>query len=93
MAVADNLSGVANVSIDALALGGTFPAVFASASISLPVQQGYVIPYAMLPSNAATGTYTISGYSVCDVAGNCVGGSSAASIKAVLGKTTFQVTP
>ena len=93
MAVADDLSGVANVLVVALAPGGNFPAVFASANVPLPIQHGHVIPYAMLPANAATGTYTIDSFGVCDAAGNCAGGSGAAAVKAEFGATTFQVTP
>lgn len=96
MAVADAISGVANASITftAPASNGGFP-VSGSAYVSTlaPLQQGNVTAISQaFTTSSPTGTYTITNYTICDYANNCLSDNLPADIEKKFGTTTFQVT-
>lgn len=92
LAVADNLSGVTNFTIGIVPPGANFPTTDALASITFPIKHGQSVAFTRLPMNSALGTYTISQFTVCDVAQNCLNRTTPADIQAAFGATTFQVT-
>lgn len=93
LVVADNLSGVSSVSLSIMPPGGNgFSGQEAYTSLAAPLVRGTAYPAERFSSSAATGTYSITGYSVCDYAGNCLSDSVAADIKKTFGTTTFEVT-
>lgn len=89
LTVSDNLSGVASVCVFVQEPGsgggfcddGTPPS---------PLLSGTVQGDTILKGDP-TGTWTIYGYQICDVAGNCVFDTSASDIQALFGTTTFAV--
>jgi hypothetical protein len=91
LAVADDVSGVANLNLQITPPnGGQFDGP--SAIPPAPVVNGTLVPAVGIPPGSPTGTYTITAISLCDVAGNCAFDANAADIKHAFGTTTFQVT-
>lgn len=90
LTVSDNLSGVASVCVYVQEPGsgggfcddGTPPSPLLSGTV-----QGDTILKGDPP-----GTWTIFGYQICDVAGNCVFDTSPSDMQALFGTTTFTVT-
>jgi hypothetical protein len=91
LAVADNLSGVGAVAL-VISTPGTGYTQDAYLSLPAPLLKGTVYPGLSFNAQSVTGTYTITDFSVCDNANNCVGDNSAADIKKIFGATTFEVT-
>lgn len=90
--VADDVSGVARVSIVATAPPPDNATMIAtSAVIDYPVHNANVTTTALLPPDSPLGTYTIQYIYVCDVATNCTYLTKSTDIQATLGTTTFQV--
>ena len=89
--VADNTSGVANLSMNFTAPNGAF-GYGAYIELLAPVNKGKIIAAMLFQPGSPTGTYTIASLDACDVAGNCVSDTLPAEIQAILGTTTFQVT-
>ncbi len=96
MAVADTISGVADASIgfNAPAPNGGFPMGGSAYVTTLaPLGQGDVTAVSQaFTTGAPTGTYTITNYTVCDYANNCLFETTPAEIKKRFGTTTFEVT-
>jgi hypothetical protein len=91
LAVADNLSGVASAYLTIQPPGNGFN-TSAYLSVAAPLLKGTVYPVLSLTAQSIVGTYTITGYSVCDYASNCLSDTVAADIKKLFGATTFEVT-
>ena len=92
LTVADNLSGVSAASVTIGGPAGSHATFSLQTSLSFPVRKGQVDAYALLPSDAAPGTYTIIRVLALDVAGNTLTLDSPADINAVFGTVTFTVT-
>jgi hypothetical protein len=90
LTVSDNLSGVANVCVY-VQEPGTGGGFCDDGTPPSPLLSGTVDGDTILKGDP-TGTWTIFGYQVCDVAGNCVFDDSAADVQALFGTTTFTVT-
>jgi len=58
-----------------------------------PTLNGTVTAYSNVYSDQPTGTWTITGYVLCDVVANCFTDTNAADVQALFGTTTFTVTP
>lgn len=91
LAVADERSGVASVTVAFVGPPGSNAYLGARTALTLPVASGTVTPYARLPLGTITGTYTITSFSVCDAAGNCLIKTQPSDMTATFGTTTFQV--
>jgi hypothetical protein len=91
LAVTDNLSGVASLS---LGIGvPNYGDITANATPAASLLNGKLVPaVSFSPENSPTGTYTIVYITICDAAGNCQTDSNAADIQRAFGTTTFQVT-
>jgi hypothetical protein len=57
-----------------------------------PLLSGTLTTYANIFSGQPTGTWSISVYALCDVAGNCFSDQNPADIQALFGTTSFTVT-
>lgn len=62
------------------------------APMPFPLLSGTGTAYSSLFAGQPTGTWTITFYAFCDVAGNCFSDNSPDDVKALFGTTTFQVT-
>jgi hypothetical protein len=91
LAAADALSGVASVGLTIQPPGTGFP-LYAYVNLAAPLLKGTAYPAVSFTTQSVTGTYSITGYSVCDYAGNCVSDNVAADIKKTFGSTMFEVT-
>ncbi len=87
----DNLSGLAVAYVFIAAPGAPFSNTYAS-SFAFPRLSAGVDAVVPLFPGSATGTYTITGYEMCDVAGNCLIDQSAADVQKLFGTTSFTVT-
>jgi hypothetical protein len=91
--VADDLSGVTNVSISILPPGATFPSLAAYAALTAPARKASVVASMQFnKTKNVPGIYTINSISVCDFASNCREETAPAAIRKALGARTFRVT-
>jgi hypothetical protein len=90
LTVSDDLSGVFQKCVYVTSPSNAGPFCDKSFTAS-PVVNGSVNAYFDL-AGMAKGTWTISGYFVCDVAGNCKQDLNATDVKNLFGTTTFTVT-
>ena len=90
LTVSDNLSGVASVCVfvQEPGAGGGFCNDGVPPS---PILNGTIDGDTILKGDPV-GTWTIFGYQICDVAGNCVFDTSPTDVQALFGTTTFNVT-
>jgi hypothetical protein len=87
----DNLSGVFFSCVYIEAPGDTTSSCYDNFSTA-PFLSGSLHTWDYIGSSGKTGTWTITGYEVCDVATNCLYVSNASEVKALFGTTTFTVT-
>lgn len=90
MTVSDDISGVELPCVFVQPPGATAP-FCAPIVLPAPVLSGTVESWTFIGGLGQTGTGTITGYEVCDVAGNCLVDSNASDVKALFGTTTFTV--
>jgi hypothetical protein len=86
----DNLSGIAFGLVVIQAPGSGFGQVELIPA-DIPTTAGTVTSYAQFYSGQPTGTWSITAYEMCDVAGNCVTDTSASDITTLFGTNTFTV--
>jgi hypothetical protein len=89
----DNLSGIYSTYLSLTEPGGV--AYPGNAFVIQPTQtkaQTAIAGALLSATGLPTGTWTISSYTICDVAQNCLTQSNAATLKQQLGATTFTVT-
>ena len=87
----DDLSGLYAPYVGIEQPGGSYSLVD-NALMPFPLKSGTGTAYSTVYAGAPTGTWTITFYAFCDVAGNCFTDSSAADVQTLFGTTTFQVT-
>jgi hypothetical protein len=58
----------------------------------IPTRSGKIKAYSPVYSGQPTGSWAISGYELCDVAGNCLTDTNASDVQALFGTTSFTVT-
>jgi hypothetical protein len=92
LSAADDISGVAIVEI--LVTDPDNGRWISSGSPPSPFLSGNVIAGTNFAADGAvpTGSWTITGYEVCDVAGNCLADANESDVQALLGTTSFEVT-
>jgi hypothetical protein len=92
LTVSDNLSGAFFSCVYIEPPGGTFSSCYDNFS-SAPILSGNLHTWDYIGSTGTTGTWTITGYEVCDAATNClIVLNNASAVKALFGTTTFTVT-
>ncbi len=89
LTVSDDISGVQYgvIGVDPPSGSG----LIAHQGGSAPVLNGTIKVYAYLNGSAPTGTWSITQFGACDVAGNCSSDTNPSDIQALFGTTTFQV--
>jgi hypothetical protein len=89
----DDLSGIYFVVIYLNEPGGT--AYSGSDVLEAPTQMlaGTIMGGALLTPGLPTGTWTITGYEVCDYTNNCLTQTNPSTLQQQLGTTSFTVTP
>jgi hypothetical protein len=87
----DDVSGIYQPFVAVVPPGGSFGQVDV-APMPFPLPSGTGTAYSTLFAGQPTGTWTISFYALCDVAGNCFSDTSPADVQTLFGTTTFQVT-
>jgi len=88
----DDVSGMYVPYVGILAPGASFSLVD-QVTMPFPLLAGTGTAYSTVFAGDPTGTWSISFYELCDVAGNCFFDQSPADIQTLFGTTTFQVTP
>lgn len=89
--VSDDISGVSQLSVCIKAPGSSTSECEVN-RLPVPTLSGNRQTWDYIGSNAATGTWSITEYDVCDVAGNCLDDKNASDIQNLFGTTTFTVT-
>jgi hypothetical protein len=89
----DDLSGISYMTIYLSEPGGA--AYTGNTTVSAPTQMlaGSVVAGALLAPGLPTGTWTMTGYQVCDSTNNCLTQTNPATLQQQLGTTSFTVTP
>jgi len=87
----DDVSGIGVSFVVVEAPGGTFGQTLL-APVPTPTKAGTVVAYASLFTGQKTGKWSITGYGLCDLAGNCLSYSKEADVKKLFGTTSFTVT-
>jgi len=87
----DDVSGIGISFVVIKAPGSQFGQTIL-APVQTPIKAGTVDAYAPIASGSPTGKWSITGYGLCDLAGNCFTYSSESDIKALFGTTSFTVT-
>jgi len=90
MTVSDDISGVVLPCVFVQPPGATTP-FCATEAVAAPVTSGTVESWTYIGGFGQTGTGAITGYELCDAAGNCLVDSNAADVQALFGRTTFTV--
>jgi hypothetical protein len=88
---ADDVSGLYVPYVAVQEPGGSFGQVN-YAPMPIPLLSGTGTAYSTLFAGQTVGTWTITAYAFCDVAGNCFDDQSETDIQNLFGTTTFQVT-
>jgi len=88
----DDVSGMYAPFVGILPPGGSFSQVD-QITMPFPLLAGTGTAYSTVFPGQPTGTWSISFYALCDVAGNCFTDQSPTDIQNLFGTTTFQVTP
>lgn len=91
LTVKDTLSGVANAFVY-IAQPGSTGGSATEALTPHPLLKGTLVAEDPISPTDPTGTWTIMGYRICDVATNCASDFTAADITKLFGKNTFTVT-
>ncbi len=93
LTAADNLSGIADIYLALNEPDGT--GYQGTSFIEVPAQttSGSFAAGALLGAGLPTGTWTIAGYVICDVAGNCLNQFDTATLTQQFGSLSFMVTP
>ena len=99
LTVSDDVSGVAYTFVTVCVPGSLYNCLGYSEDSPAPFLNGNVKDYDYLCSiftgdcsGVPTGTWTITGYGACDVAGNCLYDYNTSDVMALFGTTTFSVT-
>jgi hypothetical protein len=87
----DDVSGVAAAFVIIEAPGGSFGQVN-YVPVAIPSLSGTFNAYSGLYAGQPTGTWSITGYELCDIAGNCFSDSNAADVQSLFGTSSFTVT-
>ncbi|MDE8344010.1 MAG: hypothetical protein POG24_09345 [Acidocella sp.] len=87
----DNLSGLGTGYVYIQAPGAPY-SLTTTSYFSFPVKSGTLSATVPIFAGSVTGTYTISGYELCDVVGNCFSDQTPADIVKLFGTNTFTVT-
>ncbi len=90
LTVSDNLSGVGQLCIEVSDPNGG--GYLCDATLPPSPRSGKVETAVYIGNSVPTGTWKITYYSVCDVAGNCISDNNPADIQSLFGTTTFTVT-
>ena len=93
LAATDDVSGVSNGEVTFTAPGDGFSQFSVFKAKDAPARSATLVMSDLLSSSLATGTYTISSFSICDYAGNCLFDSAPADIAKHFSSTTISVTP
>jgi hypothetical protein len=87
----DDISGVDQAFVIVQPPGGSFGQVN-QVPVPVPSLSGTYTAYSSIFSGQPTGTWSITGYELCDIAGNCYADTNAADVQTLFGTTSFTVT-
>jgi hypothetical protein len=87
----DDVSGMENAFVGIEPPGGTYSQVDVY-NAPFPLLSGTLDAYSPIFTGQPTGTWSITSYSLCDVAGNCFNDTSPADVTSLFGTDTFTVT-
>lgn len=90
LTVSDNLSGALEFCVYIAPPGSSSGSCYDNHSAA-PVVSGTFNTWNYIGASGTKGTWTITGYGVCDVATNCFYDNNAADVKALFGTNTFAV--